>query len=61
MHFVPDRPNAAANANLTQKNFVIDKLEFLLALAREKHFGRAAEACGVTQPTLSAGREADRG
>jgi len=34
---------------------VIDKLEFLLALAREKHFARAAEACGVTQPTLSAG------
>ena len=34
---------------------VIDKLEFLLALAREGHFGRAAEACGVTQPTLSAG------
>jgi DNA-binding transcriptional LysR family regulator len=34
---------------------VIDKLEFILALAREKHFGRAAEACGVTQPTLSAG------
>ena len=35
--------------------FVIDKLEFLLALAREQHFGRAAESCGVTQPTLSAG------
>jgi len=34
---------------------LIDKLAFLLALAREKHFGRAAEACGVTQPTLSAG------
>jgi len=34
---------------------VIDKLEFLLALARERHFGRAAETCGVTQPTLSAG------
>jgi DNA-binding transcriptional LysR family regulator len=34
---------------------LIDKLEFLLALAREQHFGRAAEACGVTQPTLSAG------
>ena len=32
-----------------------DKLEFLIALAREQHFGRAAEACGVTQPTLSAG------
>jgi len=34
---------------------LLDKLEFLLALAREKHFGRAADACGVTQPTLSAG------
>jgi DNA-binding transcriptional LysR family regulator len=34
---------------------LIDKLEFLLALARERHFGRAAESCGVTQPTLSAG------
>ncbi len=34
---------------------MIDKLTFLLALSREKHFGRAAEACGVTQPTLSAG------
>ncbi len=34
---------------------MIDKLEFILALARERHFGRAAETCGVTQPTLSAG------
>jgi len=34
---------------------VIDKLEYLMALARERHFGHAAEACGVTQPTLSAG------
>jgi DNA-binding transcriptional LysR family regulator len=34
---------------------MIDKLDFILALAREQHFGRAAEACGVTQPTLSAG------
>jgi DNA-binding transcriptional LysR family regulator len=34
---------------------LIDKLDFLLALARERHFGRAAEVCGVTQPTLSAG------
>ena len=34
---------------------LFDKLEFLLALAQERHFGRAAESCGVTQPTLSAG------
>lgn len=34
---------------------MLDKLEYLMALARERHFGRAAEGCGVTQPTLSAG------
>lgn len=34
---------------------MIDKLEFLLALARERNFGKAAEVCGVTQPTFSAG------
>jgi DNA-binding transcriptional LysR family regulator len=34
---------------------MLDKLEYLIALAREEHFRRAAEACGVTQPTLSAG------
>jgi DNA-binding transcriptional LysR family regulator len=32
---------------------MIDKLEMLIALARERHFGRAAETCHVTQPTLS--------
>src|SRR5579883_2100110 len=34
---------------------LLDKLEFLLALARQRHFGKAADECGVTQPTLSAG------
>ncbi|WP_293861699.1 LysR family transcriptional regulator [uncultured Alsobacter sp.] len=34
---------------------MIDKFEYLLALAAEHHFGRAAETCGVTQQTLSAG------
>lgn len=32
---------------------MLQKLEFMIALAREKHFGRAAESCGVAQPTLS--------
>jgi len=34
---------------------MIEKLEYLLALAQEKHFGRAAEACAVSQPSLSLG------
>jgi DNA-binding transcriptional LysR family regulator len=37
---------------------MLDKFEFLIALARERHFRRAAEQCGVTQPTLSAGIKA---
>jgi DNA-binding transcriptional LysR family regulator len=32
---------------------MLDKLEFLLLLAKERHFGRAAEAAGVSQPTFS--------
>jgi len=33
---------------------MIDRLEMFLALAQARHFGRAAEAVGVAQPTLSA-------
>ena len=34
---------------------LIKHLEYLAALAHERHFARAAVACHVTQPTLSAG------
>jgi DNA-binding transcriptional LysR family regulator len=34
---------------------IVRYLEYLAALARERHFARAAAACSVTQPTLSAG------
>lgn len=33
----------------------LNSLRYLLALDRERHFARAAEACNVTQPSLSAG------
>ena len=31
----------------------LTELKYIVALARERHFGRAAEACFVSQPTLS--------
>jgi len=31
----------------------LTELKYIVALARERHFGRAAEACLVSQPTLS--------
>ena len=31
----------------------LTELKYIVAVAREKHFGKAAEACNVSQPTLS--------
>ncbi|MGA1067290.1 MAG: LysR substrate-binding domain-containing protein [Burkholderiaceae bacterium] len=33
----------------------LTELKYIVALARERHFGRAAAACHVSQPTLSVG------
>ena len=31
----------------------LTEMRYVVALARERHFGKAAEACHVSQPTLS--------
>ena len=31
----------------------LTELKYIVAVARERHFGKAAEACHVSQPTLS--------
>jgi DNA-binding transcriptional LysR family regulator len=59
-HLGPNIPaGGSAAAPLRDADFpatlpaMIDKLEMFIALATERHFGRAALACGVTQPSLS--------
>jgi hypothetical protein len=35
------------------RDMTLTELKYIVAVAREKHFGKAAEACFVSQPTLS--------
>jgi DNA-binding transcriptional LysR family regulator len=51
-------PTTATNGNgapHTTGTLLIRQFQYLVALARERHFARAAAACHVTQPTLSSG------
>ncbi len=34
-------------------SMTLTELKYIVAVARERHFGRAAESCFVSQPTLS--------
>jgi LysR family transcriptional regulator, hydrogen peroxide-inducible genes activator len=38
---------------LQNQAMTLTELKYIVALAREKHFGRAADACFISQPTLS--------
>ncbi len=51
-HMLAQTPGFGASISFTM---LLRQLEYLSALAREGHFGRAAQACHVSQPGLSAG------
>lgn len=39
--------------NVSRETMTLTELRYLISLANERHFGRAAERCHVSQPTLS--------
>jgi len=44
---------ASAAGFHTFQHMTLTELKYIVAVARERHFGRAADACHVSQPTLS--------
>lgn len=51
MHRLLD--TAGAHTFSSNSTMTLTELKYIIAVARERHFGRAAEACFVSQPTLS--------
>lgn len=49
-----DCTSSLGRASKTMGRVLVQPLAYLKALAREQHFGRAAQACHISQATLSA-------
>src|SRR5579863_6545218 len=45
--------NSGCFSRLNGPQMNLQEIRYLVALAEHRHFGRAAEACNVSQPTLS--------
>ena len=47
-------PSEIADTDRHNESMNVKDLKYLIALAEHRHFGKAADACFVSQPTLSA-------
>ena len=50
---LPTRPKSGRLLAVDNCGMTLTELKYIVAVARERHFGKAAEACFVSQPTLS--------